>query len=73
MSYVICHMSYENDIGHLPAVCTTKSPNDLDIANPGTLADPSHTLAGPTTPSLYRTEKTLPPALRMRVYSPECV
>ena len=40
----------------------------LDMASPGVSMLPSHTLGGPSMPSAYSTENTLPPAHRMRCF-----
>ena len=38
------------------------------MANPGTSICPSHTLAGPSTPSSYSTAKTRPPFASILAY-----
>ena len=44
-----------------PAECATASHRERLIAKPGTSMCPSHTLAGPSTPSSYSTANTRPP------------
>mmetsp|Transcript_31042 Transcript_31042/g.41151 ORF Transcript_31042/g.41151 Transcript_31042/m.41151 type:complete len:207 (-) Transcript_31042:229-849(-) len=53
-----------------PAVCATVSPSDRLIARPGMSMCPSHTRAGPDTPSSYVTANTRPPLATMRASSP---